>query len=67
MACGIAGISVVVDFLSACKFAEVRILRDENGLATDFETTGEFPVFGNDDDRVDSIARERWDELKRTG
>lgn len=58
MACGIAGISVVADSLSACKFAEVRILRDENGLATDFETTGEFPVFGNDDDRVDSIARE---------
>jgi len=58
MACGIAGLSVVADSLSAVKFANVRILRDERGLATDFEITGEFPVFGNDDDRVDSIARE---------
>ena len=58
MACGIAGLSVVADSLSASKFANVRILRDERGLATDFETEGEFPVFGNDDERVDSIARE---------
>lgn len=58
MACGIAGLSVVADSLSAMKYAKVRILRDEQGLAIDFETTGEFPVFGNDDDRVDSIARE---------
>ena len=58
MACGIAGLSVVADSLSAVKFAKVRILRDENGLATDFETEGGFPVFGNDDDRVDEIARD---------
>ncbi|PWN06009.1 formate C-acetyltransferase [Rhodohalobacter mucosus] len=57
MACGIAGLSVVADSLSACKYADVRIIRDDRGLATDFETTGDFPVFGNDDDRVDSIAR----------
>lgn len=56
MACGIAGLSVVADSLSAVKFANVRIIRDDRGLATDFETTGEFPVFGNDDERVDTIA-----------
>ena len=57
MACGIAGLSVVADSLSATKYAKVHIVRDEeNGLATDFETIGEFPVFGNDDDRVDNIA-----------
>lgn len=58
MACGIAGLSVVADSLSAVKYANVRILRDENGLATDFETIGNFPEFGNDDDRVDNIARD---------
>ncbi|MEO1023766.1 MAG: formate C-acetyltransferase [Bacteroidota bacterium] len=58
MACGIAGLSVVADSLSATKFAKVRILRDDRGLATDFETIGDFPVFGNDDDRVDNIARD---------
>ncbi|MCP9292554.1 formate C-acetyltransferase [Gracilimonas sediminicola] len=58
MACGIAGLSVVADSLSAARYANVKILRDERGLATDFETTGEFPVFGNDDDRVDNIARD---------
>jgi len=58
MACGIAGLSVVADSLSACKFADVTIIRDDRGLAVDFETKGEFPVFGNDDDRVDTIARD---------
>ena len=57
MACGIAGLSVVADSLSAIKFADVRIKRDDRGLAVDFETSGEFPTFGNDDDRVDEIAR----------
>ena len=56
MACGIAGLSVVADSLSAVKNAKVKIIRDERGIATDFETTGEFPCFGNNDDRVDEIA-----------
>ncbi|MCH8488153.1 MAG: formate C-acetyltransferase [Candidatus Cyclonatronum sp.] len=58
MACGIAGLSVVADSLSAVKYADVRIIRDARGLAVNFETTGEFPTFGNNDDRVDGIARD---------
>jgi len=56
MACGIAGLSVVADSLSAIKFAKVTIKRDERGLATDFDIEGEYPQYGNNDDRVDSIA-----------
>ena len=56
MACGIAGLSVVADALSAIKYAKVKVLRDETGLATDYEIEGNFPKFGNDDDRVDDIA-----------
>lgn len=58
MACGIAGLSVCADSLSAIRYARVRPVRDERGLAVDFEIDGEYPAFGNDDDRVDSIARE---------
>ncbi len=57
MACGIAGLSVVADSLSAIKFADVKIIRDERGLAVDYEIKGDFPTFGNDDERVDEIAR----------
>ena len=56
MACGIAGLSVVADSLSAIKYAKVKVIRDETGLATDYEIEGDFPKFGNDDDRVDEIA-----------
>lgn len=56
MACGIAGLSVVADSLSAIRHATVRVLRDERGLATDFVVEGEYPAFGNNDDRVDAIA-----------
>ncbi len=55
-ATGIAGFSHVVDSLSAVKYAKVKIIRDENGIATDFETEGDFPRYGNDDDRADDIA-----------
>ena len=55
-ATGIAGFSHVVDSLSAIKYAKVKVIRDESGLAQDFETTGEFPKYGNDDDRADDIA-----------
>ena len=56
MACGIAGLSVVADSLSAIKYAKVHVIRDESGLAVDYRTDGEYPAFGNDDDRVDEIA-----------
>ena len=56
MACGIAGLSVVADSLSAIKYAKVKVIRDETGLAVDYEVEGDFPKYGNDDDRVDSIA-----------
>ena len=55
-ATGIAGFSHVVDSLSAIKYAKVKTIRDENGLVVDFETTGDFPKYGNDDDRADDIA-----------
>lgn len=56
MACGIAGLSVVADSLSAIKYAKVKVIRDETGLAVDYEIEGDFPKYGNDDDRVDDIA-----------
>lgn len=55
-ATGIAGLSVVADSLSAIKYAKVKPIRDENGIAVDFETTGDFPTYGNNDDRVDELA-----------
>lgn len=56
MAFGVAGLSVLADSLSAIKFAKVKPLRDENGIIIDFEVEGDFPTYGNDDDRVDQIA-----------
>lgn len=57
-ATGIAGLSVVADSLSAIKYAKVKVIRNEDGLAVDYEVEGDFPKYGNDDDRVDSIACE---------
>ena len=57
-ATGIAGLSVVADSLSAIKYAKVKVIRDEDGLAVDYEVEGDFPKYGNDDDRVDEIARD---------
>ncbi|MBS6366771.1 MAG: formate C-acetyltransferase [Clostridiales bacterium] len=57
MACGIAGLSVVADSLSAIRYARVRPIRDASGLAVDFEIEGDFPQYGNNDDRVDSLAQ----------
>ena len=56
MACGIAGLSVVTDSLSAIKYAKVKVIRNEEGLAVDYQTEGDFPKFGNNDNRVDDIA-----------
>ena len=57
-ATGIAGLSVVADSLSAIKYAKVKVIRDETGLVTDYEVEGDFPKYGNDDDRVDQIAHD---------
>lgn len=69
MAFGIAGMSVLADSLSAIKYAKVKVIRDESGLIKDFETVGDYPAFGNDDDRVDEIAKEQvrlfYEELKK--
>ena len=56
MACGIAGLSVVTDSLAAIKYAKVKVIRDKTGLAIDYKIEGDYPKYGNDDDRVDSIA-----------
>ncbi len=56
MACGIAGLSIVADSFSAMKYAKVKVIRDETGLAVDYQVEGDFPKYGNDDDRVDNIA-----------
>ena len=55
-ATGIAGLSVIADSLSAIKYAKVKTIRDENGIVVDFEVEGDYPKYGNDDDRVDVIA-----------
>lgn len=69
MAFGVAGMSVLADSLSAIKYAKVHVIRNEDGLITDFKTEGQFPAFGNDDDRVDRIAAEQVElfcnELKK--
>ncbi|MDQ0946871.1 formate C-acetyltransferase [Streptomyces phaeochromogenes] len=58
MACGIAGLSVAADSLSAVKYARVKVIRDGTGLAVDYETQGDYPAYGNNDDRVDALAVE---------
>ena len=69
MAFGIAGMSVLADSLSAIKHSKVKVIRNEEGLIVDFETAGDYPAFGNDDDRVDNIAKEQielfYNELKK--
>ena len=70
MACGIAGLSVAADSLSAIKYATVRPVRDERGLVVDYVTEGDFPTYGNDDDRADAIAVElverSWRKVRST-
>jgi formate C-acetyltransferase len=58
MACGIAGLSVVADSFSAIKYGKVKAIRNEDGYVTDFEVSGDYPKFGNNDDRVDSMAQQ---------
>jgi len=58
MACGIAGLSVVADALSAIKYSRVKVIRNDDGLAVDYQVEGDYPKFGNNDDRVDTIACE---------
>ena len=69
MAFGVAGLSVVADSLSAIKYAKVKPIRNEEGIAVDFEIDGDYPKYGNDDDRVDSLAvmivEKFYDELKK--
>ena len=69
MAFGVAGLSVVADSLSAIKYAKVKPIRNEEGVAVDFEIDGDYPKYGNDDDRVDSLAvmivEKFYDELKK--
>ncbi len=62
-ATGIAGLSVVADSLSAIKYAKVKTIRDDNGIVVDYEVEGDFPKYGNDDDRVDSIAADLVEEF----
>ena len=63
MAYGVAGLSVAIDSLSAIKYAKVRPIRNEEGIAIDFEIDGDYPKYGNDDDRVDNIAKEILDKM----
>lgn len=63
MACGIAGLSVAADSLSAIKYARVKPVRDHHGLAVDFVIEGDYPQYGNNDDRVDAIACDWWSAL----
>ena len=69
MACGMAGLSIVADSFSAMKYAKVKTIRDENGIVVDYQIEGDFPKYGNDDDRVDEIAvriqKEFMDRLRK--